>query len=162
MAAPGGLPFWRPRGLVLALPVSQHLLPSLSAQFRLLSWCSAALFVAPCLAVMTCVGLQPSSPCLPSSRTPLRSACPGSWAALAPPLACAQPPQPPQRPRLRPPRPSRSCPAMRLQRPCRAHQSLRLLPPGPAPGLALPCRCRSVFEAQLQHRQGRAWFRRPR
>ena len=34
MAAPGGLPPWRPRGLALALPVSQHLLPSLSAQLR--------------------------------------------------------------------------------------------------------------------------------
>ena len=51
----------------------------------------------------------------------------------------------PQRPRLRPPRPFRSCPAMRLQRPCRAQQSPRQLPPGPAPSLALLCRCRSVL-----------------
>ena len=56
---------------------------------------------------MTCAGLQPSSPRLPSSRTPLRLASPGSWAALAPPLARTLPPQPPQRPRLRLPRPLR-------------------------------------------------------
>ena len=66
-------------------------------------------------------------------------------AAPAPPPACAQPPLPPQRPRLRPPRPSGSCPAMRLQRPRRAQLSPRLPPPGPAPGLALPCRSRSVL-----------------
>ena len=82
---------------------------------------------------------------LPSSRTPLRSASPGSWAALAPPLARTQPSQPLQRPRLRPPRPFGSCPATRLQRPCRAQQPPRRPPPGPAPGLALLCRCRSVL-----------------
>ena len=105
----------------------------------------AVRFLAPCLAAMTCAGVQPSSPRLPSSRTPLRSASPGSWAALAPPLARTQPPQPPQRPRLRPPRPFGTCPATRLQRLCCAQQPPRQPPPGPAPGLALLCRCRSVL-----------------
>ena len=44
-----------------------------------------------------------------------------------------------------PPAASSTSPAMRLQRPCRAQQSPRLPPPGSAPGLALPCRSRSVL-----------------
>ena len=44
MAAPGGLPLWRPRGLALALPVSQHLFLSLSAQLPLF-WCPLPCFL---------------------------------------------------------------------------------------------------------------------
>ena len=49
-------PLWRPRGLALALPVPQHLFLSLSAQFLPL-WCPLlCVFLAPCLAAMTCAG----------------------------------------------------------------------------------------------------------
>ena len=140
-AALGGWPLrLSHRGMALFLSLS-------AAAVSPLLWCPLPCFLsAPCLAVMTCAGLQPSSPYLPSSRTPLRSASPGSWAALgtaagshAASAATTAPPG------CVPPRPFGCCPSTRLQRPCRAQQPPRQPPPGPAPGLALLCRCRSVL-----------------
>ena len=111
-------------------------------------WCAqrpSRLPVAPCLAVMTCAGLQPSSPRLPSSRTPLRSASPGSWAALAPAARLARS----LRSRYSVPGCVFHVPSGAVQpRGCkglaRAQQPPRQPPPGPAPGLALLCRCPNV------------------
>ena len=136
-AAPGGWPFWRPRGLA-PCPLPLCSCTSLARAFSppFLAPCPRGL--GSCLAATTCAGSQPRSPRSPSSRSPSRLASPGLWAAPAPtvPLFLPLPLHLSRRLRQRPQRHGEGGPVRLMQRPSCGLQEL-------APVLALLRRCRS-------------------